>query len=111
MVHPDRSTHISPDKDPETSLFIFPPPSTISISDSDLALLGIALAPAVLLTVWVPSSADKLAAVVAGVGPGAAVALGVPKGALDVADIFLGGYFGRDGVGGSEEEKDCGTGS
>ncbi|WZH42354.1 uncharacterized protein QYS62_003346 [Fusarium acuminatum] len=74
------------------------------------SLLGIALAPTVLLTIGVPSSADELAAVVAGVGPGAAVALGVPKGALDVADTFLGGYFGRNRVGGSEEEKKgCGT--
>lgn len=64
-------------------------------------LLGIAVAPAVLLTVRVPSTTTEQTVVIAGVAPGAVVALLVPEGALDVARGQL-LTLGDEGVGGSD---------
>jgi hypothetical protein len=63
-------------------------------------LLRIAVAPAVLLTVRVPSAATEQTVVIAGVAPRAVVALLVPEGALDVAGCHL-LTLGDEGVGGS----------
>ena len=64
-------------------------------------LLGIAVTPAVLLTVRVPSATTKQTVVITGVAPRAVVALLVPEGALDVARCHL-LTLGDEGVGGSD---------
>lgn len=63
-------------------------------------LLGIAVAPAVLLTDRVPFMTTEPAVVATAVGPRGVVALLVPEGALDVAGCHL-LTLGDEGVGGS----------
>lgn len=74
-------------------------------------LLGIAVAPAVLLTVGVPSTTTEQTVVIAGVAPRAVVALLIPEGALNVARGHL-LTLGDEGVGGSDGSSNLdGSGS
>lgn len=64
-------------------------------------LLGIAVAPAVLLTDRVPFMTTEPAVVATAVGPRGVVSLLVPEGALDVAGCHL-LTLGDEGIGGSD---------